>query len=277
MDGQNPVNSTSLSYPLAHRGSKVALAIGLAFVLATITAPFIFWCIKARRRKNMKNLEEAPQHEMATHATGNHQGGAESWEINYVPFSGKILGNRRKGKDDVKTNVPPNTAEDGLEKWQSSYVPFSPPASFPWETIKDENGSKGLSSDENGDDRGEVDVKETGTGICPPSVFEREKPSLKQRVRGLQEARHANTLIGHLVSQRQQVMATESSVANLTWDSSHEPLETRESSLCLVHTPKPKCMPTPFNSPDSSPESPLISGSKTSLTWDDRGHSSSPV
>ena len=104
----------------------------------------------------MKNLEEAPQHEMATHATGNHQGGAESWEINYVPFSGEVLGNRRKGKDDVKRNVPPNTAEDGLEKWQSSYVPFSPPASFPWETIEDENGSKGLSSDENGDDRGEV-------------------------------------------------------------------------------------------------------------------------
>jgi len=226
----------------------------------------------------MKNLEEAPQHEMATtHATGNHQGGAESWEINYVPFSGEVLGNRRKGKDDVKTNVPPNTAEDGLEKWQSSYVPFSPPASFPWETIEDENGSKGLSSDENGDDRGEVDVKETGTGICPPSVFEREKPSLKQRVRGLQEARHANTLIGHLVSQHQQVLAIESSVANLTWDSSHEPLETRESSLCLVHTPKPKCLPTPFNSPDSGPESPLISGSKTSLTWDDKGHSSSPV
>ena len=29
-------------------------------------------------------------------------------------------------------------------------------------------------------------------------------------------------------------MAAEPSVANLTWDSSHEPLETRESSLCLV-------------------------------------------
>ena len=87
---------------------------------------------------------------MATHATGNHQGGAENWEINYVPFSGEVLGNRRKEKDNVKTSVPPNIAEDGLEKWQSSYVPFSPPASFPWRTIEDENSSKGLACDESG-------------------------------------------------------------------------------------------------------------------------------
>jgi len=277
MDSGALIDSYSLSSPLADPGAIAGLAVGLACALALITALIVFCCFKASRRKNMKNLEEAPQHEMATHATGNHQGGAESWEINYVPFSGEVLGNRRKGKDDVETNVPPNTAEDGLEKWQSSYVPFSPPASFPCRTIEDENSLKGSASDDFLGDKGEVDLKETGTGVCPPSVLEREKPSLKQRVRGLQEARHANTLIGHLVSQHQQVMATESSVANLTWDSSHEPLETRESSLCLVHTPKPKCMPTPFNSPDSSPESPLISGSKTSLTWDDRGHSSSPV
>jgi len=280
MDSGALIDSYSLSSPLADPGAIAGLAVGLACALALITALIVFCCFKASRRKNMKNLEEAPQHEMATtHATDNHQGGAESWEINYVPFSGEVLGRRRKGMDEVKLNNPPNTyaGHDGVEKWQSSYVPFSPPASFPWKTIEDENGSKGFASDENGDDGGKVDVKEIGTGICSPLVLDREKPSLKQRVRGLQEARHANTLVGHFVSQHQQVMATESSVANLTWDSSHEPLETRESSLCLVHTPKPKCMPTPFNSPDSSPESPLISGSKTSLTWDDRGHSSSPV
>ena len=125
----------------------------------------------------------------------------------------------------------------------------------------------------------QVDVRDTGTG--PPFILEREKPSLKQRVRGLQQARHANRLVGYLFFEKpdgyHKVMAAESSVANLPWDSSHEPLETRESSLCLVHTPKPKCLPTAISFPDSSPESPLISGSKTSLTWDDRGHSSSPV
>merc|ERR1712192_127512 len=184
---------------------------------------------------------------------------------------------RRKGMDDVKMSNPPKTAEDGVEKWQSSYVPFSPPASFPWKTIEDESSSKGFASDGKGRDEREEDAGETENGDWPPLVvLEREKLSLKQKVRGLQQARHGNTLVGHMVSQRQQVLATESSVANLTWDSSHEPLETRESSLCLVHTPKPMCMTTPFNSPDSGPESPLISGSKTSLTWDDRGHSSSP-
>ena len=60
------------------------------------------------------------------------------------------MGNRRKEKDNVKTSVPPNIAEDGLEKWQSSYVPFSPPASFPWRTIEDENSSKGLACDDGG-------------------------------------------------------------------------------------------------------------------------------
>ena len=106
----------------------------------------------------MKNLEEAPQHEMATHATGNHQSGGESWEINYVPFSGEVLGSRSKERDDVKVCNPPNTTsnQDGLEKWQSSYVPFSPPASFPWKTIEDESSSKGLASDDFGGDRGEV-------------------------------------------------------------------------------------------------------------------------
>ena len=110
----------------------------------------------------MKNLEETPQHEMATtHATGNHHQGAggESWEINYVPFSGEVLASRRKGKDDVKMSNPPNTAatEVGVEKWQSSYVPFSPPASFPGKTTGDESSSKGSACDENGGERGEVD------------------------------------------------------------------------------------------------------------------------
>jgi len=279
MGSEAPVNSYNLSSSLADPGAIAGLAIGLACALAIITALIVFCCFKASRRKNMKNLEEAPQREMATHATGNHYGGAESWEINYVPFSGEVLASRSRGKDDIKMSNPPNTTsnQDGLEKWQSSYVPFSPPASFPWKTVEEENSSKGLASDDFGGDREEVDVGDTGIGICPPLVSEREKRSLKQRVRGLQEARHANTVDGHLVSQHRQVMTTESSVANLTWDSSHEPLKTRESSLCLVHTPKPKCLPTPFNSPDSGPESPLISGSKTSLTWDDRGHSSSPV
>merc|ERR1719234_1467368 len=87
-------------------GAIAGLAVGLACALAIITALIVFCCLKASRRKNMKNLEEAPQHEMATtHATGNHhQGGGESWEINYVPFSGEVLASRRK--DDVKTSNP---------------------------------------------------------------------------------------------------------------------------------------------------------------------------
>ena len=36
----------------------------------------------------MKNIEEAPQHEMRAHETGKNQGGAENWEINYVPYNG---------------------------------------------------------------------------------------------------------------------------------------------------------------------------------------------
>jgi len=289
------VDSTSLSSYLADPRAIAGLAIGLACALSLITALVAFCCFKTSRRKNMKNLEEAPQHEMAAHATGSCQGGAESWEVNYVPYNGsdspftigevkrssqgggvdnqgggkgwEVLGSRKGGSDDVKLSNQPNTAadQDGVEKWRSSYVPFSPPSSFPWKTVEDESSSKGY--DGNGGDRVEVDVRDTGTGICPPFVLEREKPSLKQRVRGLQQARYANRL----------VMATDSSVANLTWDSSHEPLETRESSLCLVHTPKPKCLPSAFSFPDSSPESPLISGSKTSLTWDDNGHSTSPV
>ena len=110
----------------------------------------------------MMNLEEAPHHEMATtHATGNPQagGGGESWEINYVPFSGEVLASRRKGMDDVKMSNPPNTAAgsgDEVDKWQSSYVPFSPPASFPWKAIEDENCSKGFTCYENGGEKGEV-------------------------------------------------------------------------------------------------------------------------
>jgi len=260
-------DSSSPSSPLTDPGAIAGLAVGLACALAIITALIVFCCFKASRRKNMKNLEEAPHHEMATtHATGNHQAGGESWEINYVPFSGEVLGSRRK--DNIKMSSPPKIAEDKVEKWQSSYVPFSPPASFPWKTIEDESSYKGFFGDGKGGDEREEDAGENGNGNCLPSVvLEREKLSLKQKVRGLQQARHGNTL----------VMATESSVANLTWDSSHEPLETRESSLCLVHTPKPKCLPLPTASPDSGPESPLISGSKTSLTWDDRGQSSSPV
>jgi len=283
------VDSTSLSSHLADPGAIAGLAVGLACALALITALIAFCCFKTSRRKNEKNWEEAPQQEMAAHATGNCQGGAESWEVNYIPYCGgdspftigevkrsnkgggvdnqgggkscEVLGSRKGGSDVVKANTAAD--QDGVEKWRSSYVPFSPPSSFPWKTVEDESSSKVY--DGNGGDRVEVDVRDTGTG--PPFILEREKPSLKQRVRGLQQARHANRL----------VMAAESSVANLTWDSSHEPLETRESSLCLVHTPKPKCLPTAISFPDSSPESPLISGSKTSLTWDDRGHSSSPV
>ena len=44
----------------------------------------------------------------------------------------------------------------------------------------------------------QVDMKDTGT-ICQPSVLEMEKPSLKERVRGLQQARLANKLVGYLV------------------------------------------------------------------------------
>jgi len=299
------VASSSVSSQLADPRALAGLATGLACALALTTALIAFCCIKASRRRNMKNLEEAPQHEMAAHVAGNCQGGTESWEVNYVPYSGadspftigevkrcnkgggvgnhggakscevnyvpnsssEVLGSRRGRSDDIKLSNQTNTATDqeGVEKWRNSYVPFSPPSSFPWKTVEDESSSKGY--DGNGGDRGEVDVRDTGTSICPPSVLGREKPSLKQRVRGLQQARYANRL----------VMATDSSVANLTWDSSHEPLETRESSLCLVHTPKPKCLPSAFSFPDSSPESPLISGSKTSLTWDDNGHSTSPV
>jgi len=241
----------------------------------------------------MKNIEEAPQHEMAAHATGKHRGGAENWEINYVPYNGNdasftigevkptnrggvinnqggetfigvVEGMGKGGRGDAKlSRNPAAVGEEGVEKWRSSYVPFSPPSLFPWKTIEDESSSKGFGG--SGGDGGEVDARDAGTGICAPSVL--EKPSLKQRVRRLQQARYANRL----------VLATESSMADLTWDSSHEPLETRESSLCLVHTPQPKCLPTAFNFPDSSPESPLISGSQTSLTWDDRGHSSSPL
>ena len=132
----------------------------------------------------MKNLEEAPQHEMAAHATGSCQGGAESWEVNYVPYNGsdspftigevkrsnkgggvdnqgggkgwEVLGSRKGGSDDVKLSNQPNTAadQDGVEKWRSSYVPFSPPSSFPWKTVEDESSSKGY--DGNGGDRVEV-------------------------------------------------------------------------------------------------------------------------
>ena len=145
----------------------------------------------------MKNLEEPLQHEMATHATGTHQGGAESWEINYVPYSGgdspftigevkrsnrrgavcnqgggeswkinyvpytgEVSGSQRAGRDEVKLSNPSNTAgQDEVEKWQSSYVPFSPPSSFPWETIEDENSSKGVASGESGGDSREVHVQ----------------------------------------------------------------------------------------------------------------------
>ena len=48
----------------------------------------------------------------------------------------------------------------------------------------------------------QVDMKDTvldtGTSICQPSVLEMEKPSLKERVRGLQQARFANKLVGYL-------------------------------------------------------------------------------
>ena len=132
----------------------------------------------------MKNLEEAPQHEMAAHATGSCQGGAESWEVNYVPYNGsdspftigevkrssqgggvdnqgggkgwEVLGSTKGGSDDVKLSNQPNTAadQDGVEKWRSSYVPFSPPSSFPWKTVEDESSSKVY--DGNGGDRVEV-------------------------------------------------------------------------------------------------------------------------
>ena len=45
----------------------------------------------------------------------------------------------------------------------------------------------------------QVDMKDTGKSICQPSVLEMEKPSLKERVRGLQQARFANRLVGYLV------------------------------------------------------------------------------
>ena len=36
----------------------------------------------------MENLRESPQHEMAPREAGNRQSGAESWEVNYIPYSG---------------------------------------------------------------------------------------------------------------------------------------------------------------------------------------------
>ena len=133
----------------------------------------------------MKNIEEAPQHEMAAHATGKHRGGAENWEINYVPYngndasftigkvkptnkggvinnqggaenlSGVVEGMKSGGRGDAKLSANTVVAgQEGLEKWRSSYVPFSPPSSFPWKTIEDESSSKGFGG--NGGDGGEV-------------------------------------------------------------------------------------------------------------------------
>ena len=77
----------------------------------------------------MKNLEEAPQHEMAAHVAGNCQGGTESWEVNYIPYSG--------GDSPFTIGEVKNTKGGGADaKWQSCYVP-SPSSLFPWKATED--------------------------------------------------------------------------------------------------------------------------------------------
>ena len=78
----------------------------------------------------MKNIEEAPQHEMVVRATGNRQGAAETWQVNYVPYSGGdapfIIGEVKVGGIDVEMSCPPpGNCQGGAESWEINYVPFS--------------------------------------------------------------------------------------------------------------------------------------------------------
>ena len=77
----------------------------------------------------MENLRESPQHEMAPREAGNRQSGAESWEINYIPYSG--------GDSPFTIGEVKSIKGGGADaKWKSCYVP-SPSSLFPWKATED--------------------------------------------------------------------------------------------------------------------------------------------
>jgi len=240
----------------AGAGAIAGLAVGAAIALAILTAIIVFCYFRVRRtRKKKKNVEEG-ESGLTTCPTRNRGEGAESWEMNYVPFCGGV------SRGVVANNQPGGAVQQDEEKWQSCYVPFSP-SPLPPKAIEDDGGIKDNSQGNDGGDK-ELDVRDSGAAAYgQPTAHERERRTLKQKVKGLQQARHAAKL----------GLVTEAGAANLTWDSSHEPLETRESSLCLVHTPRTRGPPRPhitLNSSESSSHSPAMSsGSTTSLAWDD--------
>jgi len=263
MNGEQLENSSPLSIlPVdtgAGAGAVAGLAVGVAIALAILTAVIVFCYFRVRRtRKKKKNLEEG-ESGFAVCPIRNRGEGAESWEMNYVPFCGEVS---RVIGGVVANNQPGGAVQQDEEKWQSCYVPFSP-SPLPPKAIEDDGGIKDNSQGNDGGDK-ELDVRDSGAAAYgQPTAHERERRTLKQKVKGLQQARHAAKL----------GLVTEAGAANLTWDSSHEPLETRESSLCLVHTPRTRGPPRPhitLNSSESSSHSPAMSsGSTTSLAWDD--------
>jgi len=243
----------------AGAGAIAGLAVGAAIALAILTAIIVFCYFRVRRtRKKKRNLEEG-ESGLTNCPTRNRGEGAESWEMNYVPFCGGVS---RVSRGVVANNQPGGAVQQDEEKWQSCYVPFSP-SPLPPKAIEDDGGIKDNSQGNDGGEK-ELDVRDSGAAAYgQPTAHERERRTLKQKVKGLQQARHAAKL----------GLVTEAGAANLTWDSSHEPLETRESSLCLVHTPRTRGPPRPhitLNSSESSSHSPAMSsGSTTSLAWDD--------
>jgi len=244
----------------AGAGAIAGLVVGAAVALAILTAIIVLCYFRERRsRKKKKNLEEG-ESGLTACPTRNRGEGAESWEMNYVPYCGGVS---RVSGGVVAINQPGGATEQDEEKWQRCYVPFSPPFPLPPKASEVDNGIKDICQGNEGEDQ-ELDVRDSGAAAYgQPTANERERRTLKQKVKGLQQARHAAKL----------GLVTEASAVNLTWDSSHEPLETRESSLCLVHTPRARGPPRPhitLNSSESSSHSPAISsGSTTSLAWDD--------
>ena len=103
-----------------------------------------------RTRKKKRNLEEG-ESGLTNCPTRNRGEGAESWEMNYVPFCGGVS---RVSRGVVANNQPGGAVQQDEEKWQSCYVPFSP-SPLPPKAIEDDGGIKDNSQ---GNDGGEKEV-----------------------------------------------------------------------------------------------------------------------